>query len=129
MRQFMSLVENALTPAEQWTTACNAMVEFRDKVYYTLSEFDDTTAEIEDISSAEMGQGWGSKAMEAFCAKADELGVTIILGVANEGDGGAFTDEDYPDEDVLIAWYSRFGFEQYHWHAFDERTRMKRTPA
>lgn len=124
----MSLVENAVTPAERWTAACDAMAEFRGKVFVGLNEVDDTTAEIEDISAAEMGQGWGTKAMTAFCAKADELGVTIVLAVANETDGGAFADEDYPDEDTLIEWYSRFGFEVTYGALWDERTRMKRTP-
>lgn len=127
MRLFMSLVENAVTPAERWINACDGMAEFKNKVFVSFSEINDTTAEIDDISAADMGQGWGSKALAAFCAKADELGVTIILGVANETDGFD-PDDEFPDEDDLIRWYSRFGFETYQASLMDERTRMKRTP-
>jgi GNAT superfamily N-acetyltransferase len=51
------------------------------------------------------GQGYARKTMADCLMDADIEGVTLLLQVIGEG-----RDED-PDDELLIAWYGRLGFE------------------
>ncbi len=108
--------------------ATASLAELSDKISCSLGiSFDHAnTVEIEEIIALEMGQGYGSRAMNILCSLADDMDITLVLGVANDDDG-YFTADDMPDENQLIDFYSRFGFEIVQ-SMFDERTNMERTP-
>lgn len=71
--------------------------------------------EIEDFSATPMRQGLGTRGMEIMVRLADDIGVTLRLRVANDGDDGVLRGADDPDrppsEGELIDWYARFGFD------------------
>ncbi len=120
----MNLVESVqddyIARAEQ------ALLPLKGLVSVTLdTNWDnDQYVELEDIHAMTHRQGHGTQAMNIICALADEMGVTLTLGVANETDG---IDDEDPSEDALIGWYMGFGFEQ-EW-SLSDRVTMKRTPA
>lgn len=63
--------------------------------------------ELSSFSATPMYQGYGTKGINIICDVADKLGVKLTLSVASDGN------EDMPDEDTLIAFYEKAGFNHY----------------
>lgn len=122
MRQFIDIVENSSQPSNNFIQHALTIAE-REDVYLELYDISEKTVEIAEIRAKHQGKGSGTTVMKLICDLADEMDIELTLGVANETD-----DEDFSDENDLIEWYERFGFEIVPSGFGEERTYMIRTP-
>jgi ribosomal protein S18 acetylase RimI-like enzyme len=68
------------------------------------------------------GQGWGRKALESVCKKADGARVSLVIfAEAQSIDRGLSQDE-------LVSWYRRHGFKTKHGEGWWGKYNMVRQP-
>lgn len=70
-----------------------------------LRFLDHEHAVLANVHSVNRGQGEGTELMKKIVAYADRHGLTVYLRAQR------FTSRDAPDNNQLVAWYQKFGFE------------------
>jgi GNAT superfamily N-acetyltransferase len=84
-------------------------VALNDRSIYGFSNDLPNMVEIAHIEAPEdlVGKGYGSKALRLLIDRADQMGVTLVLTVAEAED-----EDDWPmTSSDLHAWYERYGFQ------------------
>jgi ribosomal protein S18 acetylase RimI-like enzyme len=107
IRKFIDLVESEEWPADQLQEIFSDRIDqISPNAKVSLNTQNPNRLEISHIGVERnfRGTGEASRAMELLTSLADEYGVTLVLGVAED------PDEDF-DEDALFSWYERHNFE------------------
>lgn len=107
--RYCGAVYRLASPADSFIQQADAITVRGAVVDIMLSKMQDSIVMIDDLSVSPARRGYGTKFMRALIGLADRLDVDLFLRVANETDDWN-DDADFPSEDELITWYSRFGF-------------------
>jgi GNAT superfamily N-acetyltransferase len=103
LRRWIRLIEARQTPAERFIQQIDDLLVHERGVRASFHAEDATDVALQRLSVEPRGTGLGTWAMQIAIRLADKLGVTLYLE--------ALAEEDDMDQDRLIAFYRRFGFQ------------------